>query len=646
MTLRQRLILIILAAVVLPMLVITIIAVQDFRATSERAFRSDAAERMTQISQTFQTYLNSMAESVAFLAKTDALAELDGSVTNYFGPTKAMTPEQNSAVERNAWRLMDDFGSSNPNLEYVYLGLDNGSYIQWPKTDLGEYNPTKRPWFGAALKQPGQSVSMAPYADFNTGNPLLPYMHTFKTRSGMTGVVAIDITLAKLTEIVRGVTFGESGYLILVDQTGVVLADAGNPDNNFKKVTELGNDYSAMAAGSLNNVTMAGDNWLVARHVSEASGWTLIGLVPAAEVFASADAFQLDVVLVALVLVLAFGVLGMWFSNLITRPIAAMTRNMEEIANGEGDLTKRLPDGGSDELAHMASAFNKFVAMIHQLVRDITETSRSVGVQSGDGAGISESMARSARMQSDAMDQVSVAFNEMVATASEVAKSCNETASSADQSQGLVLSGQQYIDRSTSAVQYLTRGIEDSNQAMKNLADESRNITTILDTIRGIAEQTNLLALNAAIEAARAGEQGRGFAVVADEVRTLAGRTADSTAEIDAMIASFNQQTADVANKLETTLQHSEQTLSASDQTREVFSSIQDSVTRIRDMAQQIAAAAEQQQQVSESINKNIVEVNTEANATQGFADKLHNSSGSLKQLADRLAATVSRFRI
>ncbi|WP_221799744.1 methyl-accepting chemotaxis protein [Oceanobacter mangrovi] len=646
MTIKQRLILIVLAAVILPMLVTVSIAIGEFRTTAETSFRHGANQQMMQISQTFETYMTSMAQSVAFLAKTDALLALDDSVVNYTGAEGPMTPEQNGEVERNAWRLMEDFGSVNPNLEYVYLGLENGSYIQWPKTDLGGYNPTKRPWYAAALKQPGQAVTMAPYADFNTGNPLVPYMHSFKTSSGLTGVIAMDITLAKLTEIVRSVTFGESGYLILVDQNGVVLADAGNKDNNFKKVAELGSDYNGMAAGSMDHVMLNGREWLVANYRSPVSGWTLIGLVPTKEVFAAVDAFQWNVAIICLIVIAVFGVVGLWYSNRITSPIAYMTAQMEEIANGEGDLTKRLPVNGKDELAQMAGSFNRFVAMIHQLVRDITQTSGDVSHKAADGAAISTRMAKSAEHQSETMSQLSVSFNEMVSTATEVARSCAETASAADQSQQHVGEGQGYINSSVSAVESLTAGIEDSNQAMKALAEESRNITTILDTIRGIAEQTNLLALNAAIEAARAGEQGRGFAVVADEVRTLAGRTADSTAEIDSMIASLTQQTASVASKLENTLQHSSQTMQATEKTREVFSRIQHSVTSIRDMAQQIAAAAEEQHQVSEMINRNIVDVDTEATATHDSASQLSGSSSELKSLAEHLRSTVVRFRI
>jgi methyl-accepting chemotaxis protein len=646
MTIKQRLILIVLAAVMLPMAVTTLIAVWEFRSSAEKTFRHGAEQQMVQINQTFENYLNGMAQGVSFLSKTDVLHKLDDSVVDYLGPKGPMTPEKNSVVEQNAWRLMEDLGTSNPDLMYVYLGLETGDYIQWPVTDLGEYNPTKRPWYKAAMNAPDKPVTSAPYEDFTTGNPLVPYMHTFTTESGLKGVVAMDITLAKLTEIVRGVTFGDSGYLILIDQTGVVLADPVNTDNNFKKVADLDSDYKSMMDGTSSVASLNNRDWLVMTHKSPKSGWTMIGLIPADEVFAASDAFQVKALLISLVVLVIFAFIGLWFSNLICRPIISMADSMEEIANGEGDLTKRLPEKGHDELAKLAGAFNRFVEMIHQLVKDISAASQNVAQQSDEGTAISQNMANSAGLQSDAMEQVTVAFNQMVQTAAEVARNCNDAAHSADESQEYVSSGQQYIDLSVSAVEALIRGIEDSNRSMAALANESRNITTILETIRGIAEQTNLLALNAAIEAARAGDQGRGFAVVADEVRTLAGRTADSTAEIDQMIASLTSQTAEVAGKLENTLKYSEQSMEATGQTRQVFSSIQASVSAIRDMAQQIASAAQEQQHVSEMINRNIMEVNEESTATQDCATKLYDSANNLKREARSLTDKVVRFKV
>lgn len=646
MTIRARLILIMLAAVILPMLITTLIAIREFRIGAEQEFRANAQQQMGQISKTFDTFLTGLAQSVAFFASSEAILDLDSSLTTYEGETRMMNPAAGGLAEQRAYALMEAFGKQNPNLAYVYVGLETGGFAQYPSTDLGNYNPTRRPWYKAAEAAPGKPLLGDPYADIITGNPMYPSLHTFTTKSGLKGVFGMDMSLAKLTEIVQTVHFGEKGYLILIEGKGVVLADPTTPANNFKAVSTLGAEYQGMVSGALDRVEMADQSWLVSRYQDSTTGWTLLGLIPESEVFAAANTFQLQVIMVALVVIAAFAAVGVWFSNLIANPIAVMTRRMEEIANGEGDLTRRLPEAGSDELSQMARSFNRFVAMIHQLVQDITRTSQDVSQQAGNGVSIANEMAKSSQHQTEIMEQVATSFNEMVSTTTDVARSCTETAASAQESRQYVYDGKRYIDSSVAAVQSLTSGIEDSNQAMKALAEESRNITSILDTIRGIAEQTNLLALNAAIEAARAGEQGRGFAVVADEVRTLAGRTADSTAEIDSMIASLVTRTASVASKLDSTLQHSGKTMSATEQTRQVFEFIESSVSRIHDMTQQIAAAAEEQQQVSVMINRNITDVNGETTATHNRAMSLNRDASELNRVADKLRGTVSRFRI
>jgi len=633
-------------AVILPMIVSTFLAVKQFRNNAESDFRTVAAQQMTQISQTFDIYLHNMANSVSFFAKLDAIRALDGNVASYTGPSKPMTPEENGEAEREAWRLMKAYGESNLDTSYVYLGLDNGSYIQWPTSDMGEYNPTTRPWFLAAKRSPGKPISTTPYADIITQAPLLPYMHSFTTESGLGGVFAIDITLSKLTDIVRAVTFGDSGYLILVDQTGVILADAANKEHNFKKISELSEEYQKVFDSDSMEASINGKDWLVSRYVSPNSDFRFFGLVPKAEVFAVANSFQQKSILAVVVIVVVFGLVGMWFSRLITLPINTMTQEMERVAQGEGDLTRKLPEEGNDELAQMAKAFNRFLNMTHGLVLEIIKTSEKVNEKAVDSVRIASDMTNSSKHQTDIMEQVATAFNEMVETATSVAQNSSETADAANQSQQHVHQGQKFIDSTVDAVASLTKGIDDSNHAMKELANESNNITTILDTIRNIAEQTNLLALNAAIEAARAGDQGRGFAVVADEVRTLAGRTATSTAEIDAMIVSLTERTTLVAEKLNNTLQHSNETKAATERTREVFVSIQNSVDHIRDITHSIASAAEEQHQVSEMINNNIVDVNTEMNETYSRANVVNDDAVELKKHAESLRAIVTRFRV
>ena len=647
MNIRTRLTVAMLSAVIIPLAIITLLVVMEFRSNALQEFENRSNAEVRHVDKAFSLYLNGLAEDAAFLASTQALTGLDSSVTNYMGAAKPTFAEREGSAEARAFALLDDFGNARPDLAYVFLGMETGGYIQWPSGEMKDYDPRVRPWYKAALKKPGSAVRSPAYEDINTGVPLLDYLHTFTTNSGLQGVVGVDVTLGKLTEMVKTVQFGEQGYLILIEETGVVLADSGQPDNNFKNVNELGQRYKTLFnANGLIETELNGEPWFATVYTSPDLGWKFIGVIPEQEVFASAARMRNVIVGISLVLLAVFAVLAYWISRLISGPIVAVTRGLEEVASGEGDLTRRLKVQSNDESGQMASAFNRFVTMIHSLVSEINQSADGVNKQAQGGRQISDQLMRISDQQSNSIEQVSTAFNEMVATSNEVAKNCSETAQAADQSQHHVEQGQTYIEKTTGSVMQLEQVIEDSNQAMAALADESKNITTILDTIRGIAEQTNLLALNAAIEAARAGEQGRGFAVVADEVRTLAGRTAESTEEIDQMITSLVNRTSEVSNKLASSLEHSQETAAATEQTREVFVSIQDSVSRIRDMATQIAAAAEEQHQVAEEINQNIISINNEASNASDSSKQLKTGAESLSTVSSELSALVSRFRV
>ncbi|WP_419737580.1 methyl-accepting chemotaxis protein [Pseudomonas sp. COR18] len=254
-------------------------------------------------------------------------------------------------------------------------------------------------------------------------------------------------------------------------------------------------------------------------------------------------------------------------------------------------------------------------------------------------------MAEVAARQREAVDMVSTAFHEMVATSNEVARSCNQAADSADNGQRQAHSGQKQIETAVNKVDRLSQEIGLSAEAMQQLAQDSNDIQSILGTIRSIAEQTNLLALNAAIEAARAGEQGRGFAVVADEVRALAKRTADSTGEIDELLGTLARRTQQMGQQMHASLEVSQETVVSINEARASFELIRESVDVIRDMNTQIATAAEEQHQVAEDINRHISQIHGDAQLVADLADSTSQDAQNLTHLSETLNQWVRRFR-
>jgi methyl-accepting chemotaxis protein len=648
MTIRFRFLILLVSAVVLPVAIVAFMAAHEFRANAVDGFKESSIAEIQKIDQTFSLYLGGLAEDVKFLANSVPIKALDNTITNYKGANMPpMNALGNSEIEASAYRLLATFGETHKDLTYVYLGLDDGGYIQWPQEDMSTYDPTVRPWYSSAKSKMNSPVRTPAYRDFTSGAPILGYTHTFTAVDGLIGAVGIDVTLSKLTNMVNEIKFGDEGYVILVEETGRVLADSAVPDNNFKILSEINDDYKRLATTSdFTEVELAGRSWFASVHTSPVIGWKFIGLKPTSEVFAATNVLELSMLIISIVLVVAFICLGYWMTGIITKPMQRVTEGMDEVAQGEGDLTKRMMIKSNDETGLMAKAFNQFISIVHTLVTEIRDSASGVKEQADQANELSNRLDTIANQQVKAIEQVSTAFDEMVATSNEVAKNCGETATAADESQKYVQEGQGFIEGTARSVDSLVAVINDSNQAMSALVDQSANITSILDTIRGIAEQTNLLALNAAIEAARAGEQGRGFAVVADEVRTLAGKTAESTEEIDNLLSNLTSQTQNVSGKLASSIEHSRETVEATENTRKVFESIQSSVSTIRDMTTQIAAAAEEQYQVGEEIQRNIVSINEGAVNANESSDQLKQNSAALGNLSFELSGLVSRFKL
>ncbi|NWD67131.1 methyl-accepting chemotaxis protein [Pseudomonas gingeri] len=649
MTIRVKLISAFICVTLIPALIITVFVTYQTMSHEREQFNQSSTKQIREVDNAFGLFLNSVSENVALLAQNALVKSADNSLNSFLetsSETKMSAPTHGAGAD--IYGLFSQLGQSHPSYAYVYMSTSSGRFLQWPDSNIGaHYDPRQRAWFQTGLSGNGKPVRGSAYlfAEDNTMN--ISIVSTFVDNQGSTGAIGLDVSLKQLTEAAKKVKFGDTGYLMVVESSGNVLADPKYPEHNLKPLASLGDGYRVLAdkPSGFYDVRLDGVDYSASVYKSEKLGWTYIGLMETREINAGAWHLVMVICLLSALLVAVFALCGVALSKVLIAPINAASTQLRNIAGGGGDLTGRLPVKGRDEMSEMARGFNGFVGSIQALVQDIRASSQEVEQGASEIGRQAVELDETVQRQSTAVDMVSTAFHEMVATANEVAASCNRAADAAQHGEDQAHKGQKVIGLMIHQVGHLGEKIRRAAEAIGHLQQNTQSITTIIDTIRSIAEQTNLLALNAAIEAARAGDQGRGFAVVADEVRALARRTAESTEQINNLLGVLVSSTQDVASEMQQSLQQSNESVAFTVQVEEAFSGVHEAVTTIKDMNTQIATAAEEQHAVAEDINRHIVDIHNDAERINQVSQVSRTTTETLSRVSTELNGLVGRFR-
>jgi methyl-accepting chemotaxis protein len=333
---------------------------------------------------------------------------------------------------------------------------------------------------------------------------------------------------------------------------------------------------------------------------------------------------------------------------ILTRSITTPINTTVSIANrvASGDLTVDVPQDRSDEFGQLLAALAMMISGLRDLVQQISSSASNIASASEELSSVTDHSSEGVARQKDQTDQVATAMNEMVATVSEVAKSAEAAFEAANRASAKSTEGEKSVHETLEFVTDLNTQIEKVSEELRSLQSETHNIGTVLDVIKSVAEQTNLLALNAAIEAARAGEQGRGFAVVADEVRSLAQRTQSSASEIETLINNLVASAESSVTTMESGAKLAAQTLERAEASGNIIKEMAAAVEEIRQHNSQIATAAEQQTSVAEDINQNITEIRDVSDQSATSANQVSSSSDELAKLAEGLSSQIARFKV
>ena len=339
-------------------------------------------------------------------------------------------------------------------------------------------------------------------------------------------------------------------------------------------------------------------------------------------------------------------VLAWSVSRYITRSLATVTNRIRDIAQGEGDLTKRITVTKQDEVGELSTWFNTFIEKIHNIIFDVSQASREVSSAATQIAASSEEMASGMKEQSSQVTQVSAAIEELSQSVVEVAQKSANAADHATQAGSTAKEGNQVISQTIQGMQNITQAVNAGTESVKELGKRGEQIGQIIQVINDIADQTNLLALNAAIEAARAGEHGRGFAVVADEVRKLADRTTKATEEIANSIKAIQAETAQAVSRMDVGSQQVTQGVEFATQAGTSLQKIVSASTEVIDMIRSIAAAAEQQSAASEEISRTIQSISSVTQQTTEGSNQAASAASQLSTQAEHLQTLVNQFKL
>jgi methyl-accepting chemotaxis protein len=673
-------VLLIVSTLVVVGLIISRQAIQQARTD----YVDNSYEQMKIVEKAINSFYDQIDKNINMMATNPQLVNLDGSqITSYVKSNEEtqMTPSKNGGVEQQIYEMFLHYADTHPGTMYVYMATKSGSYLQWPETKLpANYNPPEKGWYQDGMNGDGKIMRTAPYYDLLSKQMIISNVRSYNDANGeVAGVIGIDVLQTVISDMLSDMKTGDTGYSMIIHNTGIILADGNNPDNNFKEINELNIEgFEKLLSEDLKpfDVKIDGQAYVVIPYQVAGTDWILASLMTLNELNESARNISTVLIIVSLIMLALTVVLITLISKKITTPIIQSSEYLKSIASGDFsmEIDQKLL-ARTDEVGIITNGIKEMKVSLRHLIDSIKQESTVIDT------GVSNVLKNVIQLN-DNLDEISATTEELAAGMEETAASSEEMSATsqtieaaiqtiANKSKEGAIAADQIIHRADDTKKNVNISqkkaleiIERTKLKLDKAIEEVQVVTRInllTDSIMQITEQTNLLALNAAIEAARAGEAGRGFTVVSDQIRKLAeqskhtaiqiqGVTEQVTGSVDNLSSSssdlLNFVSKDVVNDYKILLEVAEQYNKDAIYIDELVSEfhytteqLQVSIQNMLSAIDGVAKAADEGSSGTTDIANRVSDVNSKSNDVKSLVMKTKDS-------ASKLMDEVSKFNI
>jgi methyl-accepting chemotaxis protein len=651
LTIRMKLIIAIVLLLLVPSVSIGLISYHSAKTEMENSMFQTAHESVQLINTSLINQLDPIKGDVDYFAKT----------------AKTAYASINSEDVETIKQRFNQYIKTKQEAQAIYIGFETGDLIISPPAELPEdFDPRERPWYKLAMENKGEVVITDPYIDVNTNEASVTFAKVLDDGSG---VVGIDINITALGELTSQVKIGEKGYITIIDNTKSYIV---HPTDQGEEAT---GDWVKTLFESENDrfsYTFNGSSKVMDFMTNELTGWKIAGTMYSSEIDHAAQEIFNKTIIVIVVSLLLGGFVIFCIIKFILNPIRSLVISADRISNG--DLTEEISSDSNDEVGMLTKSFKNMVDNLRTVIMNLQSASERVSSSSVELIASADQTTIGTKQVTEVMQQVAVgaenqttqleantqALEEVLQGVLLIAGSSSNVSEMAHETMKEAEIGAKFVKDNLEQMKFIHESVTESNKVIRSLSNRSKEIGKILDVISDIAAQTNLLALNAAIEAARAGEHGRGFAVVADEVRKLAEQSQESAGQISTIISSIQQDTTKSVDIMNDVSKNAKDGLAISTETSEKFDAIMISMNAMTPQIEEVSATVQQMsaaiQEVSASANEITIIAKESSTTSEEVAatteqqlasmEEITLAAKSLTIMAEELQALIEKFKV